>query len=210
MIHKDLLRWWKCPGHPNFTKFDPVKTMRLSLMLIPLCVLLSSFGGRSDNGDNAIALGENDTINWNSFNEGYAKAVRENKILLVNVSTSSCYPCKLMLKYTYTHRGVIDTLNKYFVCVYFNPYIDTSYMLNGSKVTPKALEKYLFADEQMGYPSTIFWFHPESEEKHSVHGGYMEPPTYLKLLAAARAIRPFSSLGIGLQLDEYRPSPSAP
>lgn len=64
--------------------------------------------------------------------------------------------------------------------------------------------------EQLEYPSTVFWFHPESEEKHSVHSGYMEPPTYLKLLAAARAIRPFSSLGIGLQLDEYRPSHSAP
>jgi|GEM_PF-2196878 len=61
-----------------------------------------------------------------------------------------------------------------------------------------------------GYPSTIFWFHPESEEKHSVHSGYMEPPTYLKLLAAARAIRPFSSLGMSLQLDEYRPTHTGP
>jgi uncharacterized protein YyaL (SSP411 family) len=153
---------------------------------------------------------QNDTIKWYSFNEGHAKAVRENKILLVNISTTSCYPCKLMFKYTYTHQGVIDTLNKCFVCVYFNPDIDTSYMLNGNKIGPKELIKYLFVDEEVGYPSTIFWFHPENEEKHSVHGGYMEPPTYLKLLAAARAIRPFSSLGMSLQLDVYRPSHGGP
>jgi len=153
---------------------------------------------------------QNDTIKWYSFNEGHAKAVRENKILLVNVSTTSCYGCKLMFKYTYTHQGVVDTLNKYFVSVYFNPYIDTSYVLNGNKVKPQELQKYLFVDEEVGYPSNIFWFHPENEEKHSVHGGYMEPPTYLKLLAAARAIRPFSSLGMSLQLDVYRPSHGGP
>ena len=153
---------------------------------------------------------EKDTLKWYSFNEGHAKAVRENKILLVNISTTSCYPCKLMFKYTYTHQGVIDTLNKCFVCVYFNPDIDTSYMLNGNKIGPKELIKYLFVDDQVGYPTTLFWFHPETEEKHSVHSGYMEPPTYLKLLAAARAIRPFSSLGMSLKLDEYRPSDGAP
>ncbi len=153
---------------------------------------------------------EKDTLKWYSFNEGHAKAVRENKILLVNISTTWCYPCKLMFKYTYTHQGVIDTLNKCFVCVYFNPDIDTSYMLNDNEIGPKELIKYLFVDDQVGYPTTLFWFHPESEEKHSVHSGYMEPPTYLKLLAAARAIRPFSSLGMSLQLDQYRPTHTGP
>jgi thioredoxin-related protein len=193
-----------------FTIFDTVRPMRLTLILCFLFLFLSSFRGLSENSEKAIAQGENDTIKWYSFNEGHAKAVRENKILLVNVSTTSCYGCKLMFKYTYTHQGVIDTLNKYFVCVYFNPYIDTSYILNGSKVTPQELQKYLFVDDQLGYPSSIFWFHPENEEKHSVHSGYMEPPLYLKLLAAARAIRPFSSLGMSLQLDVYRPSHGAP
>ncbi len=193
-----------------FTTFDTVRPMHLTLILCFLFLFLSSFRGLSENSEKAIAPAENDTIKWYSFNEGHAIAVRENKILLVNVSTTSCYGCKLMFKYTYTHQGVIDTLNKYFVCVYFNPYIDTSYSLNGSKVTPQELQKYLFVDDQLGYPSSIFWFHPENEEKHSVHSGYMEPPTYLKLLAAARAIRPFSSLGMSLQLDVYRPSHGAP
>jgi thioredoxin-related protein len=193
-----------------FTIFDTVRPMHLTLILCFLFLFLSSFRGLSENSEKAIAPGENDTIKWYSFNEGHAKAVRENKILLVNVSTTSCYGCKLMFKYTYTHQGVIDTLNKYFVCVYFNPYIDTSYILNGSKVTPQELQKYLFVDDQLGYPSSILWFHPENEEKHSVHSGYMEPPLYLKLLAAARAIRPFSSLGMRLQLDVYRPSHGAP
>ena len=187
-----------------------MRTTHITLILLFMCLLLSSFSERPNLHEPDIALEEKDTIKWYSFNEGHAKAVRENKILLVNISTTWCYPCKLMFKYTYTHQGVIDTLNKCFVCVYFNPDIDTSYMLNGNKIGPKELIKYLFVDEEVGYPTTLFWFHPESEEKHSVHGGYMEPPTYLKLLAAARAIRPFSSLGMSLKLDEYRPSDGAP
>lgn len=148
---------------------------------------------------------EKDTLKWYSFNEGHAKAVRENKILMINVSTDWCYPCKLMIKHTYTHRGVIDTLNKYFVCVYLNPDIDTSYMLNGNKIKPKELIKYLYVDEQVGYPTSLFWLHPESEEKHCVHSGFMEPPIYLKLLTAARAARPISWLGISLKLDNGEP-----
>jgi len=143
----------------------------------------------------------NDTLKWYSFNEGHSKAVRENKILMINVSTTSCYACKLMDKHTYTNRGVIDTLNKYFVCVYFNPQIESSYLLNGNKVTPKELIKYLFVDEQVAYPTSVFWYHPESEEKHCIRSGFMEPPIFLKLLLATRALRSFSAIGINLQME---------
>jgi thiol:disulfide interchange protein len=148
---------------------------------------------------------QNDTIKWYSFNEGHSIAVRENKILMINVSTDWCYPCKLMNKHTYTHRGVIDTLNKYFVCVYLNPDIESSYLLKGNKVTSKELIKYLYVDEQVAYPTSLFWLHPESEEKHCVHSGFMKPPIYLKLLTAARAARPISWLGVSLKLDNGEP-----
>jgi thioredoxin-related protein len=175
-----------------------------------MCLLLSSFRESPKANGQDIALKENDTLKWYFFNEGHAKAVRENKILLVNVSIEACFGCKLMEKHTYTHRGVIDSLNKYFVCVYFNPQIDTNYLLNGSKVTSAELLKYLYVDEMVAFPTTLFWFHPEAEEKHSIHHGYMEPNNYLKLLDAAMAIRPFSFLGISLQLDQYRPTHNAP
>ena len=148
---------------------------------------------------------EKDTIKWYSFNEGHSKSVRENKILMINVSTDWCYPCRLMNKHTYTHRGVIDTLNKYFICVYFNPDIEKSYLLNGNTVTTKELIKYLYVDEQVAYPTSLFWLHPEYEEKHCVHSGFMEPPIYLKLLTAARAARPISWLGVSLKLDNGEP-----
>lgn len=144
---------------------------------------------------------EKDTVKWYSFNEGHAKAVGENKILLVNISTDWCYGCQLMKKHTYSHQGVIDTLNKYFVCVYLNPDVDNSYLLNGNLVTSKELIKYLFVDEQVAYPTALFWLHPESEEKHCVHSGFMEPPRFLKLLAAALESRPLSFLGISLKVD---------
>ena len=165
----------------------------LGLISIPLIAQKYNSGGNETL--------KKDSIKWYSFNEGHSKAVRENKILMVNVSTESCYGCKLMFKHTYTHRGVIDTLNKYFICVYFNPQIDSSYLLNSKKVTPKELIKYLFVDEQVAYPTALFWYHPESEEKHSVHSGFKEPPIFLKLLSAAQAMRPFGFLGINLKID---------
>jgi thioredoxin-related protein len=173
--------------------FRIIALQLLGFIAIPLVAQKYDSGGKETR--------EIDTLKWYSFNEGHSKAVRENKILMVNVSTESCYGCKLMFKHTYTHRGVIDTLNKYFICVYFNPQIDSSYLLNGNKVTPKQLIKYLFVDEQVAYPTALFWYHPESEEKHSVHSGFKEPPIFLKLLSAANAMRPFGFLGINLKMD---------
>ena len=164
-------------------------------------VLRSAFSYCCVDSDYTMSLGENDTLKWYTFNEGHAKAVREDKILLTNVSTDWCHPCKLMLKHTYSHRDVIDTLNKYFVCVYLNPDIERNYIFNGDSLSTINLVAYLFGEEQVAYPTTLFWFYPETQEKRSVHSGFMKPPDYLKLLAAAHAIRPFSKLGISLKID---------
>lgn len=174
---------------------------RLIFTLLSFCLLLSSFSECLILSNQDFSLGGNDSLMWYSFNEGHSKAVSENKILMINVSTDWCYACKLMDKHTYTHRGVIDTLNKYFVCVYFNPEIDTCYLLNGNKIEPKELMKYLFVDEQVAYPTSLFWLHSESEEKHHVISGFMKPPIFLKLLSAAIAIRPSSRLGFSLKFD---------
>jgi len=173
----------------------------LIIVLISLRITLSSFSAFENSRKQTINFKIGDTLTWYSFNEGHSKAIRENKILLVNVSTEWCYPCQMMKKNTFTHTGVIDSLNKYFVCVYLNPEIEASYTLHGKNLTPKELVTYLFVDQQVAYPSSIFWFHPESKEKLSVHSGYMEPTIYLKLLGAARDIRPISSIGINLTIE---------
>jgi len=135
-----------------------MRTAQFTLILVFMSLLLSSFRDCPTRFGQDIVGEERDTITWYSFNEGHAKAVRENKILLVNISTTHCYPCKLMFKYTYTHQGVIDTLNKCFVCVYFNPDIDTSYMLNGNKIGPKELIKYLFVDDPQWIHGAAYLF----------------------------------------------------
>jgi len=180
-----------------------MRAMPFNGTLIFLVLLLSSFYNYPVSGHQNIPRKEKetDTLNWLSFNEGHSKAIKEDKILLINVSTDWCYPCKMMKKNTFSHRGVIDTINKYFVCVYLNPEIENTYLLNGKMLTPQQLIQYLYVDEVVAYPTSIFWFHPESEEKHSIHSGYMEPVKYLKLLSAAQGIRSFSSLGININMD---------
>ena len=166
----------------------------LGLISIPLIAQKYNSGGNETL--------KKDSIKWYSFNEGHSKAISENKILLINVSTESCYFCKLMDKHTYSNSGVIDTLNKYFVCVYLNPEIDRSYSLNDKEIKTKELMKYLFVDEQVAYPTSLFWLHSESEEKRHVISGFMQPPIFLKLLDAARALRSSSKFGFTLKFHE--------
>ncbi len=185
-----------------FFNFDQMKSKCFTFTLLSLGLFLSSFRERPIFRNQNIPPDKKDSIKWYSFNEGHSKAISENKILMVNVSTESCYFCKLMDKHTYSNSGVIDTLNKYFVCVYLNPGIDSSYLLNGKKIKTKELMKYLFVDEQVAYPTSIFWLHSESEENRHVISGFKQPPIFLKLLDAARALRSSSKLGFTLKFHE--------
>ena len=65
---------------------------------------------------------EEDTgLVWYSFDEGYNKAVKEDKIILIDAYTDWCGWCKVMDKKTYTQASVIEYLNENFVCVKLNP-----------------------------------------------------------------------------------------
>jgi thiol:disulfide interchange protein len=75
-----------------------MRAMPFNGTLIFLVLLLSSFYNYPISGHQNIPRKEKetDTLNWLSFNEGHSKAIKEDKILLINVSTDWCYPCKMM------------------------------------------------------------------------------------------------------------------
>jgi len=122
-------------------------------------------------------------LTFYDWNTGYLKAKRLNKILLVDVYTDWCYYCKVMDKNTYSDKTVIDSLNKNFVCVKFNPEIkNDSLVFDATVVNNKALLTFLFDNRSNGFPTTTFWINPSKSEKLEVVPGYMEPKAFIGLL----------------------------
>jgi thioredoxin-related protein len=68
-------------------------------------------------------ISANDKLKWYGFDEGLAKAKKENKFLLVDFYTDWCGWCKKMDSETYANKNIIKLLNKDFVLVKLNPEI---------------------------------------------------------------------------------------
>src|SRR4051812_21578649 len=66
---------------------------------------------------------QNDKLVWYGWNEGYEKAIKENKIVLVDAYTDWCGWCKKMDRDTYANPEVIKKLNQHFIAIKFNPEI---------------------------------------------------------------------------------------
>jgi thioredoxin-related protein len=128
-------------------------------------------------------------LKWYGFEEGYKKAVKEKKILLVDAYTDWCGWCKVMDRETYTNAEVITALNSNFVCVKFNPEIDKMYQFGDRKMDGRTLLLWLGYGESSGFPTTYFWFNPEKEEKRDNQAGYLPPADFLKLLSSAVKMR---------------------
>ena len=74
---------------------------------------------------NAHTLGE-DTIRWAPNLEEARKASAQYKVpLLVHFYGNNCIPCRILDQRVYTNAELIDTLNKYFICVKINASVET-------------------------------------------------------------------------------------
>ncbi len=59
-------------------------------------------------------------VNWISINDLEAKQSKEQRKVLIDVYTSWCGPCKMMLKNTFHNPEVVDYINKNYYAVKFN------------------------------------------------------------------------------------------
>ena len=143
------------------------------------------------NIENERLAHENDSnLTFYDWNTGYAKAIRLNKILLVDVYTDWCYWCKVMDKQTYSKKEVISALNKDFVCVKFNPEkANDSLKLFDQYVNARMLQSYLFDRRSSGYPTTTFWVNPSQKERLQVYAGYKAPSAFNEILNAMLKLR---------------------
>lgn len=127
------------------------------------------------------------TLTWLDFESGYAKAVKENKILMVDAYTDWCYWCKVMDRETFTDSAVIKTLNSNFVTVKLNPEKDKTFRFADTTMNQVELYRWLGYGNTFGYPTTYFWISPgKSQERYSL-AGYNEPKAFLEILAQISA-----------------------
>ena len=132
----------------------------------------------------APAAVQNDSVLvWYSPTEGYAKAKKENKILVVDVYTDWCYRCKVMDKETYTNMDIILKMNKYFVAVKFNPENAAIHKINDQELSSDAFLSLLCnGGRNSGYPTTYFWKELTDNSKASAYPGYREPTGFNDIL----------------------------
>ncbi len=122
-------------------------------------------------------------LTWYTPTEGYNKAVKENKILLIDSYTDWCYWCKVMDKKTYADSSIIAKLNQYFVVVKFNPEVNATHQINGLTLNSDQLLDLLnLGGHNSGYPSTYFWKTLTDNNKISNYPGFREPDEFHGIL----------------------------
>ncbi|MBS3914026.1 MAG: DUF255 domain-containing protein [Bacteroidetes bacterium] len=123
-----------------------------------------------------------EAISWLDFESGYAKALKEKKMLLVDVYTDWCYWCKVMDKETYTDPNIIKKVNANFVTVKLNPEKARVYKFGDTSMAADQLHRWLGYGETFGYPSTYFMVSPGKTEERYAQVGYLEVAEFQKIL----------------------------
>lgn len=118
-----------------------------------------------------------DQLTWYSFDEGLAKAQKENKHVLIDVYTDWCGWCKVMEQKTYSDLNVIRYLNAKFVLVKLNPEKDDQVTYNGKKYSAAQFSQGIGVN---GYPATAFF---ESDAKMvTLVPGFVEAKDFLNII----------------------------
>ena len=110
-----------------------MKLFKVSAILTLVLLISTSFTPALVKVKNTNPKTESE-LKWLGFNEGYSLAKKKNKIMLVDVYTDWCGWCKRMDRDTYTKADIIESLNKDFVVIKFNPEVQNmSYEFEGKK-----------------------------------------------------------------------------
>jgi uncharacterized protein YyaL (SSP411 family) len=122
-------------------------------------------------------------IQWLGFQEGYDKAVKEKKPIIIDMYTDWCGYCKKMDKKTFNNASVVDSVHKYFIPVKFNPEEEGKYLIGNKVLDGMQLKSMLSGGVRYGYPTTFFWMRPYQNDKVYAEEGYMLPGDYLLILS---------------------------
>lgn len=138
---------------------------------------------KSNDDDSKPAVANTEKITWYSMTDGFAKAKKEKKVLVVDVYTDWCYWCKVMDKLTYENKSIVTKMRKYAVAVKFNPEVNANHTVNGQVMNSDQLGLYLNKGGRIpGYPMTFVWKDLSNSSKIEPYSGYMDTTTFNAVL----------------------------
>jgi uncharacterized protein YyaL (SSP411 family) len=127
---------------------------------------------------------QTDKLVWYDWNTGYEKAIKENKIVLVDAYTEWCGWCKKMDRDTYTNPDVIKKLNQHFITIKFNPEVAyAAYKIGDQTFDNRQLYSMLSQGNSTGFPTT--YYITPAKNSLSIDVGYKGPADFMKVLDAA-------------------------
>lgn len=138
---------------------------------------------KPSSGEATPAAKSVEKLTWYNMTDGYAKALKEKKILVVDVYTDWCYWCKVMDKQTYENKQIVEKMKKYAVAVKFNPEVNGTHTVNGIKMNSDELASYLAKGGRIpGYPMTFLWKTLKDNSKIEPYSGYMDTTVFNAVL----------------------------
>lgn len=117
---------------------------------------------------------------WLDFNEGMAKARKENKIALIDAYTDWCGWCKVMDKNTFSNAEIMQMIEKDFVPIKFNPEKPGKYLVGSDTLNGRQLLGAISGGKHSGYP-TIYFYIPEKNTMLQ-QAGYQAPEQFKSVL----------------------------
>ena len=166
-----------------------LKTSLLSLVALCICsIAIMAFMNQATQKkvpvNKSIETSQNtEGIQWYSMTEGFSKASKENKVLIVDVYTDWCYWCKVMDLQTYGNKNVIKKMNKYCIGVKFNPEVEGNHTVNGETLSSDQLATYLNKGGRMpGYPMTFVWKTLSDQSQIAPYSGYLDTTIFNSVL----------------------------
>ncbi len=121
-------------------------------------------------------------INWVDFETGYATAVKDKKMLMIDVYTDWCGWCKVMDRNTFSNDTIIRMLNKDFVMVKLNPEKDRTYTFGENVMTGAQVHQWLGYGKTFGYPTSYFIVQPGSTDERYAQVGYLDPHDFKEII----------------------------
>lgn len=115
---------------------------------------------------------------WYSMEEAQAKAVEENKKIMIFVYTDWCGFCRRMDREIHSSNEVIDIYNDYYYPVRLNAESDKITTFNGEEFTESQLA---LAFGVTSYPTTVFI--DEAGEPFGSQPGFIEKDTFKEILS---------------------------
>lgn len=116
-------------------------------------------------------------IEWLSFEDAYAKAIKEKKLMMVDVYTDWCSWCKVMDRETFGHPDIVQFARQKMVMAKMNAESEARLRFQDKELTQRQLARSLGVT---GYPTVVF-FNERGEVLTNV-SGYIPPDEFLPIL----------------------------